>query len=247
MDILVDELKPVVPELAHIYERSDAMFAVYPGEGSRFANHIDNTTKDGRRLTVLVYLNPDWTAEQGGALRVTPMENNNNNNNVNSNSDCKRLSDTKAVDILPLAGRVAMFYSSEIPHEVLPSFGHRHAITIWYYDSIERLDALKKAKELGRGSIVAKSSLESQTQVKLFMTELMGGNDVSDDHDGGDPTEQELMILATKVKILPDEVLSIVANITGAPSVESFRQGFELLTVQDLKSMRALFRRMGLN
>lgn len=29
----------------------------------RFARHVDNTTLDGRRLTVLIYLNPGWWKE----------------------------------------------------------------------------------------------------------------------------------------------------------------------------------------
>jgi hypoxia-inducible factor (prolyl hydroxylase) len=58
VDALIDEMKLVVPDLNGIYERSDAMLANYPGNGTRFANHIDNTTNDGRRITVLLYLNP---------------------------------------------------------------------------------------------------------------------------------------------------------------------------------------------
>ena len=36
-----------------------------------------------------------------------------------------------AVDIYPESGRLAMFLSAEMPHEVMPTFGDRHAITIW--------------------------------------------------------------------------------------------------------------------
>jgi hypothetical protein len=57
----------------------------------------------------------------------------------------------------------------------------------------------------------------------------------------------ELSSLAMSVSELGDDVLTIVSNITGAPSVQSFRDGFPLLTVGDLKQMRALFRRMGLS
>ena len=93
-DALVDGLKSKVPGLSGIYERSDAMLAMYPGGGSRFARHIDNTTGDGRRLTLLVYLNPLWsrdlvihdqairtsdrtftTSNQGGALRQSTNPN----------------------------------------------------------------------------------------------------------------------------------------------------------------------------
>ncbi len=60
------ELRQRVPKLRNIKERSDAMLACYPGEGSRFQKHVDNTAHDGRKLTVLLYLNspPDggWTA-----------------------------------------------------------------------------------------------------------------------------------------------------------------------------------------
>lgn len=226
---------------------------MYPGEGSRFANHIDNTTKDGRRLTVLVYLNPDWKPEQGGALRVTPKDDSNtlvssNKETTNHNNDVHApitLSKTKVVDISPISGRVAMFYSSEIPHEVMPTYGNRHAITIWYYDKIERLEAVAKAKELGRGSAAAKTSAETQREVKQFMSDLMGGDEVSE--DGGEPSQAELSLLASKVQSLSNDALTIISSITGAPSAESFRQGFVLLTTADLKSMRALFRRMGLN
>ena len=72
----------------------------------------------------------------------------------------------------------------------------------------------------------------------------MGGDEVSE--DGGEPTASELQALAVKVAQFSDEVLGIVAAITGAPSVQSFRTGFPMLSTQDLKSMRALFRRMGL-
>lgn len=59
-----------VAPLAGVRERTDAMFAVYPGGGACFRKHIDNTARDGRRLTVLCYLNPGWREEDGGALRV---------------------------------------------------------------------------------------------------------------------------------------------------------------------------------
>ena len=28
-------------------------------------------------------------------------------------------------------GRLALFYSADVAHEVLPTFGDRHALTIW--------------------------------------------------------------------------------------------------------------------
>lgn len=40
----MDAMKGQCPSLGGVYERSDAMLAVYPGEGARFAKHIDNST-----------------------------------------------------------------------------------------------------------------------------------------------------------------------------------------------------------
>ena len=88
------------------------MLAIYPGGGSRFQAHVDNTTGDGRRLTVLCYLNPGWLADDGGALRVH--------------------ADAGPVDVLPAAGRLALFYADKMKHEVRPTQRARAAVTLWY-------------------------------------------------------------------------------------------------------------------
>ncbi len=72
VDATVQELSTRVPRLQNVQSRSDAMLAVYDGNGARFQKHIDNTARDGRRLTVLVYLNVDWKMEDGGALQIFP-------------------------------------------------------------------------------------------------------------------------------------------------------------------------------
>jgi hypoxia-inducible factor (prolyl hydroxylase) len=38
-----------------------------------------------------------------------------------------------------------MFYSDEIPHEVLPSHATRHSFTVWYYDDDEHKAATSRA------------------------------------------------------------------------------------------------------
>ena len=229
VDRFVYELRNYSGELSGVYERSDAMLAMYPGGGSRFANHIDNTTRDGRRLTVLVYLNPDWDPANGGALRVTiPHDKKldgsggrSNPKNVvgvssveletssvaaeppksetSSKETAKGLNEDplevtilppapptestsvySAVDIYPNAGRLAMFFSSQVPHEVMPTFADRHAITIWYYDAEERKAAVDEAKSSGRAEKAAQTSVEAQKEAKNFMELLMGkGNNFS--------------------------------------------------------------------
>ena len=267
IDKLVFSMKEKCPSLHGIYERSDAMLSIYPGDGARFAKHIDNTTKDGRRLTVLVYLNPGWLPEEGGALRLFTSQQKQTDKDKSSDSKVQEesagagsLEDADrstardksgaeprhmtAIDVYPEGGRLVMFYSSDIPHEVLPTFGMRHAITIWYYDTEERKHAVQAAVESGLSASATSASVEKQRAARNFIAHLMGGDEVS--ADGGDPTQDELRNLTARVTALDDEVLTMVANITGAPSVQSFREGFPLLTVEDLKQMRALFRRMGL-
>ena len=41
------------------------MAACYPGRGTGYKRHIDNPAKDGRRLTCILYLNPEWDAQVG--------------------------------------------------------------------------------------------------------------------------------------------------------------------------------------
>lgn len=225
-DKLVDEMKLHVKELSGVYERSDAMLAIYPGKGSRFQRHIDNTTGDGRRLTLLIYLNPGWTVDKGGNLRITDK-------NINENS---------SVDVLPVAGRLAMFFSSEIIHEVRPCFDDRHAITIWYYDAEERKKAIEEAHKEGKDIEV--STIEAQIEAKNFIAELMGGENSDINID---PKPDEIKLLSEKAKRLSNDALKIVSKITGSISPKVFLEGFELLTTTDLKSMRILFHRMGLD
>ena len=159
-----------------------------------------------------------------------------------------------------------------MPHEVLPCFnGHRHAVTIWYYDSTERAQAVEQARALGRSGRVAASSVQSQREAKDFMTALMDsssssgagpvkeladlslsssaptGTNSSGDNGTDLPSAAEVSALAQRVALLSPEALNIVASITGSPSPESFKSGFGLLTPLDVQSMRRLFNRMGLN
>ena len=98
-------LSPRLSSLSGLKERTDAMFAIYPGGGAKFTQHIDNTARDGRRLTVLCYLNAGaaWADDDGGALRVHKGG---------------RVGAETAVRVLPEAGRLAMFYADSMPHEV---------------------------------------------------------------------------------------------------------------------------------
>jgi SM-20-related protein len=87
---------------------------VYPA-GAYYKRHLDQFKPgDHRKLSVICYLNEDWTDDLGGQLRMYLK------------------SGTK--DVLPLAGRLVCFRSDMIEHEVLPSKKERLSITGWMLD-----------------------------------------------------------------------------------------------------------------
>ena len=150
MDAFVFEhLTPRVRKLAHVVERSDAMLAVYPGQGTRFQRHIDNTASDGRVLTVLVYLNAHWRQDDGGALRVFPANGRTPGATASAPEGARG-----GVDVMPECGRMAMFFADEVPHEVRPTRAARHAMTVWYYDKQLRTQAVAAAAS-GAGASLA--------------------------------------------------------------------------------------------
>jgi hypothetical protein len=86
---------------AHISNQAfNAKLAVTLPGGSVYPLHVDNPTGtiDTRKLTCILYLNPIYA---GGDLRLRLLQN-------------------RCVDLSPRAGRVVLFWSDEIPHEVLP-------------------------------------------------------------------------------------------------------------------------------
>ena len=86
-------------------------FAFYP-VGTRYAKHIDQLKINGQRLfSVVCYLNKNWSERDGGALRLYLKD--------------------QCVDVEPLAGRLVVFKSHLIPHEVLVTHNERIALTGW--------------------------------------------------------------------------------------------------------------------
>ncbi|XP_057304122.1 hypoxia-inducible factor prolyl hydroxylase-like [Hydractinia symbiolongicarpus] len=102
--------------------RTPAMVACYPGDGTGYKCHVDNATKDGRCITLLYYLNKGWDSKQhGGALQLHALRN------------------PTPTTIEPIFDRMLVFWSDRrSPHQVLPAYRQRFAITIWYFDEVER-------------------------------------------------------------------------------------------------------------
>ncbi|KAL1510936.1 hypothetical protein AB1Y20_005764 [Prymnesium parvum] len=92
--------------------------ATYAG-GAHYTKHLDSNEweqANWREITILLYLNDGWdAARHGGCLRVYPPEGG------------------QARDVEPISGRLVLFQSRHVPHEVLPCTqgAERLAVTLW--------------------------------------------------------------------------------------------------------------------
>jgi SM-20-related protein len=111
---LCDELRLVLNRSLFLgLEDYESHFALYP-PGAFYQKHLDRFRDDDRRaVSAVLYLNPDWQAEQGGALRLY-------------------LADGTTHDVLPEAGTLIVFLSADLPHEVLPATRERLSLTGWF-------------------------------------------------------------------------------------------------------------------
>ncbi len=116
----VDEIRKILNQRCFLGLRSfEGHFAKYP-IGSFYKRHLDQFhAVPNRVVTVILYLNESWTAEEEGALRMyLPQED----------------GTEQIQEVLPLGGRLVVFLSGEIPHEVLPTKKERISITGWLKD-----------------------------------------------------------------------------------------------------------------
>jgi SM-20-related protein len=109
----MDELRQALNQALFLgLEDFESHFALYP-PGAYYKKHLDRFRDDDRRaVSVVFYLNQDWLAEQGGALRL-------------------HLADGTLHDVLPQAGSLLVFLSADMPHEVLPANRDRLSLTGW--------------------------------------------------------------------------------------------------------------------
>ncbi|MGY5355792.1 2OG-Fe(II) oxygenase [Wenyingzhuangia sp. IMCC45467] len=92
---------------------SEFHYATYE-VNSFYKRHLDQfKSEKGRKFSLVIYLNEDWSTEDGGKLSLYINEN-------------------KIDDVYPLEGRAVFFKSDELEHEVHPSFTrNRISIAGW--------------------------------------------------------------------------------------------------------------------
>ena len=85
-------------------------YSVYE-EGSFYKKHVDRFVNDDRRsFSIVLYLTENWQMGDGGELVI--------------------YSDVGMIDLAPISGRLVVF-TSDLPHEVLPSNTLRLTLTGW--------------------------------------------------------------------------------------------------------------------
>ncbi|MCC2595956.1 2OG-Fe(II) oxygenase [Pusillimonas sp. MFBS29] len=85
--------------------------------GQGYKKHLDqHQTQRHRKISLVLYLNPQWTDSDGGELCLYAPE--------DENQEIQR--------ILPQPGRLVLFRSDLFPHEVLPCSQTRCSLTGWF-------------------------------------------------------------------------------------------------------------------
>ena len=93
----------------------ESHFACYE-PGKFYKRHVDAFRGQSNRvLSLVAYLNNNWSEEEGGALKLYIDEN-----------------DNEGVTVMPQMGTFVVFLSEQFPHEVLPSTRERHSVAGWY-------------------------------------------------------------------------------------------------------------------
>lgn len=88
-------------------------FARYSA-GASYRRHLDRLSgSDVRVFSTVLYLNEEWTDDDGGQLRI-------------------HLPDGGTRDVLPRGGKLIVFRSEQFEHEVLPSRRERLSFTGWF-------------------------------------------------------------------------------------------------------------------
>ncbi|AOY93663.1 proline hydroxylase [Cupriavidus sp. USMAA2-4] len=120
MDAFMDWAAQLRAELNQRYflglRREEFHFSHYP-VGTGYRKHFDqHRGSPHRRISLVLYLNPEWDADDGGELAIHAADD-----------------DTReSARILPQGGRLVLFRSELIPHAVLPCRRPRRALTGWF-------------------------------------------------------------------------------------------------------------------
>lgn len=119
LNMLQHKLLEDLSQIIHLNGNVEYQLAYYHPQNARYERHRDafptsereDTTQ--RRVTAIIYLNPDWVLGDGGELRLFGK---------NSAPD---------QDVQPIASRMVVFLSGVVDHAVISASKPRYALTAW--------------------------------------------------------------------------------------------------------------------
>ena len=103
--------------------------------GGKSGGSATTAAVTGRYLSAVLYLNDQWSDTQGGDLRVWPPRSCSFSSASSAAAVGVLATTTSYVDISPRGGRLVVFLSSSIPHQVrrIKSTQNRIALTAWVH------------------------------------------------------------------------------------------------------------------
>ncbi|KAG2178082.1 hypothetical protein INT43_003335 [Umbelopsis isabellina] len=119
LKMLQHKLLQDLSQIIHLNGNVEYQLAYYHPQNARYERHRDafptsereDTTQ--RRVTAIIYLNPDWVQGDGGELRL-----------FGKNSAPHQ-------DVEPIASRLVVFLSGVVDHAVISASKPRYALTAW--------------------------------------------------------------------------------------------------------------------
>ena len=132
-----------------LMQRTQSLFACFPGGGAQYGAHFDGGGVDGRRLTAVAYSNLGWSAEDGGELLLLDESPLKDEVGVQMVAESDRPAKQVAGDngcgeprpqagpcwraVAPLADTLILFRADRMLHKVAPSNATRYAITTFFF------------------------------------------------------------------------------------------------------------------
>jgi len=108
-----DEVKSLLNRLMFLSLAGFEFHLAHYPKGSFYKKHLDQfDSRNNRMISMIIYLNKNWSTNDGGELRIYPEG-------------------EESVDIAPLENRCVIFRSDILFHEVLVSNTSRKSITGW--------------------------------------------------------------------------------------------------------------------
>lgn len=108
-----------------ITNNTEALFACFPGHGSKYNVHYDGGGGDPRKLTAILYVNEGWRAEDDGRLMMYDSGGFSVDGPGLATERCWRC-------VYPRAGRLVLFRSDLVLHKVNPTHAIRYAVTMFF-------------------------------------------------------------------------------------------------------------------